>query len=1152
MSDATLLEQDARARERALDPTQSFIVQAPAGSGKTELLTQRYLRLLATVDYPEQVLAITFTRKAAAEMRARIVKSLQLGSSESTPLQAHTRLTWQLARSVLRKDREREWNLVRHPSRLRIQTIDALTSTLARRLPMLAGIGAALEPVDNATPLYQEAAERLLTRLGDDAEVSAQLDVLILHMGNRLERLIELLVDLLARRDQWLHAVMQARSTTDLRRTIERSLQAVVGHHLQALANTLPPEMKADVWALTQYAINNKLAESRLDDALRALFEHCRSATELESTSRGLGGWRAVAQVFLAKDGNLFKRVDARTGFPASEASVRDRMNRLLQMLVDEREFCTRLEEVRRLPDVEYTAGQWQVLEALLKLLPNAVAELQLVFQRQRRADYVESSLRALRALGTPDEPTDLALAFDHRLRHVLVDEFQDTSFTQLDLLERLTAGWTPGDGRTLFCVGDPMQSIYRFRQAEVGLFIELQQHGLKHLPLEQLTLRRNFRSAGEIVEWVNRTFPTVFPQVDAAEEGAVSYSASITSSQISDGQVHVHASIGGSLEDEAGAVVAAVHAALQRDDRGTVAILVSGRSHLGLIAERLSDAGIEHRAVEIEALRDRPVVQDLIALTRSLVHLGDRTAWLSILRAPWCGLTLDDLHRLAGHDEQSTVRELMQRTLDPRQVAEEGRRLSPDGHERLRRVSSVLDAALEQRSRYALRDWVERTWLSLSGPATLRTAQDLEDARAYLRRLEDVETAGDLDDVTRLEDDLAGLCARPRPQQHARVEIMTIHKAKGLEFDTVILPGLERWVRGTDKPLLRWTRVAGIEDGLILAPLTAAGADPDATYQWLELLEQERQRYERARLLYVAVTRAKRDLHLFGKADVKPNAASAEVRVPRKGTMLSMLWAVVRDVFEQTVQAEHVQSSVNVLRVQSVPLKRLPLEWQAPDADASLKVQLSTRLESQTPERPEFDWASETSRLIGTLVHRELDRVTRQQPVREPPRARVMAELRELGIPIDRMEAAADRVLAAIRNTLNDAKGRWLLGMDGRIREAESEIALSGVIAGQIVNRIIDRSFLDERGTRWVVDFKTSAHEGGGLEDFLATEIERYRPQLVRYAQLMQLYRPEEDVRAALYFPLLKEWREVPLAQAPMPAPKKPRANVKQLDLGF
>src|SRR6185295_12283579 len=174
---------DAAARSAALDPRRSFIVQAPAGSGKTELLAQRYLRLLATVEAPEQILAITFTRKAAAEMRQRILLAFA-AAGESAPASPHKRTTWELARAVRDTDLKHSWHLAQHPSRLRIQTIDALNASLARRLPVLAATGAALQPTSDAKPLYEAACRGLIERLGDGSEASANLEALIVHLGN--------------------------------------------------------------------------------------------------------------------------------------------------------------------------------------------------------------------------------------------------------------------------------------------------------------------------------------------------------------------------------------------------------------------------------------------------------------------------------------------------------------------------------------------------------------------------------------------------------------------------------------------------------------------------------------------------------------------------------------------------------------------------------------------------------------------------------------------------------------------------------------------------------------------------------------------------------------------------------------------------------
>jgi hypothetical protein len=122
-----------------------------------------------------------------------------------------------------------------------------------------------------------------------------------------------------------------------------------------------------------------------------------------------------------------------------------------------------------------------------------------------------------------------------------------------------------------------------------------------------------------------------------------------------------------------------------------------------------------------------------------------------------------------------------------------------------------------------------------------------------------------------------------------------------------------------------------------------------------------------------------------------------------------------------------------------------------------------------------------------------------------------------------DLVDAVAD-VLEALTRTVEDGRGRWILSPEHD--QAGSELALTGMADGRLTNVVIDRSFIDEHGTRWVIDFKTSPHEGGRLEDFIGRELERYRGQLQKYAALARGLGPQ-PVRAALYFPLLGVFRE-------------------------
>ncbi|HEX7440215.1 MAG TPA: 3'-5' exonuclease, partial [Caldimonas sp.] len=478
------------------------------------------------------------------------------------------------------------------------------------------------------------------------------------------------------------------------------------------------------------------------------------------------------------------------------------------------------------------------MLEAITELLKRAVGQLKLVFQSRGQVDFTEVSQRALLALEDAEGPTDLALRLDYQVRHLLIDEFQDTSISQFELVARLTAGWTPDDGRTLFVVGDPMQSIYRFREAEVGLFLAARAEGIGNVVLEPLELSANFRSQAGIVDWVNQAFAQVMPEVEDIGSGAVAYTESkAVHPRLEGDAVEIHPLFAGdeasgeaSEAAEVANIVAGIAAASAKHGKGqSTAILVRGRNHLREIVPELKRAGLAFRAIEIDRLDDRPVVQDLLALTRALAHRGDRLAWLAILRAPWCGLALADLHALAGTDfppfspaqatapfekgggersergicaasetsqppgdslpqpiySQSTLWELMH---DPARLAA----LTPDGRARLERVRPVLAAALAARQRSSLRDAVEGTWLALGGPACAGSETDLEDAATYLDHVEAKEEAGAITDFEAFEQGLDKLYALPdMAAGDDAVQIMTVHKAKGLEFDHVIVPGL-------------------------------------------------------------------------------------------------------------------------------------------------------------------------------------------------------------------------------------------------------------------------------------------------------------------------------------------------------------------------
>lgn len=198
----TKIVPDQKVRDLAIRTDQSFIVQAPAGAGKTSLLTQRILNLLTIVDNPEEIVAVTFTRKAAAEMRHRLIQSLHEATSAEPEL-PHEKRSWQLANQVLQRDQAKQWHLLQNSHRLRILTIDSLSSLIANQMPLMSQLGGALAIAQFPQDSYQEAAQAVLSYI-NDKDYGDELTLLLSHLDNQVERLIGLLANMLAKRDQWL------------------------------------------------------------------------------------------------------------------------------------------------------------------------------------------------------------------------------------------------------------------------------------------------------------------------------------------------------------------------------------------------------------------------------------------------------------------------------------------------------------------------------------------------------------------------------------------------------------------------------------------------------------------------------------------------------------------------------------------------------------------------------------------------------------------------------------------------------------------------------------------------------------------------------------------------------------------------------------
>jgi ATP-dependent exoDNAse (exonuclease V) beta subunit len=458
----------------------------------------------------------------------------------------------------------------------------------------------------------------------------------------------------------------------------------------------------------------------------------------------------------------------------------------------------------------------------------------------------------------------------------------------------------------------------------------------------------------------------------------------------------------------------------------------------------------------------------------------------------------------------------------------------------RCRRLRAALEAAFRVRNDTSLARWVERTWLGIGGASCASAAQDLDLAGAAFARLRELEQRG-LPDPADLPAAFAALYADHGAP--SAVEIMTIHKAKGLEFDMVVLPALDRHIPRSRDQLLVWHEFARTgRNGLVMAARPAVGADSDRLFEFLRHQLRDAAELEAERLLYVACTRAKWQLRLtatVGGAENPEDTAEAPATqgamrrswTPRAGSLLAVLWPVVGAEF--AVPEPHARTpSESKPAPRGGPLWRVPRDFTPGLAGATLTSEPSSAPPTVREELPVFDWAGETARRVGTLVHAELQAMDAAVSDEAAIRARHPHFRRWLalhGVPAERLQEAASRVVEALTAVQRDPRGRWILQ---KSREDVREYALSGRVRGagrsqgEVVRVVFDRSFVDEQGIRWVIDYKTSQHSGGGLEEFLDHEVERYRPQLQRYAVLAARLGPE-PVRLGLYFPLMRAWRE-------------------------
>lgn len=1060
---------DQGERERALAPDQSFIVQAPAGSGKTSLLVQRYLHLLAHVKRPEEILAITFTRAAAMEMKQRVLDALQEDNA--------------LIRTIRTQDQINNWQLGRNPHLLKIQTIDSFATELATQIPgEQSAEGMRIE--DKPETLYQRAARDVLGQLFSEESSHIYVGEFLAALDNNADSAERLLTIMLGKRDQWLDV---ARLITSLALQDSSALEDTLDRAIQDLRTVL----------LTPLA-------QKLSHSDHTMIQRLAEATEHEPDIESL------LPMILTQKGTVRKTVDRRQHIAFTDKPLKADTVAWLKDL-DDRNLAGALHACSLLPR---ELDNPSTLIATGVTLALAAAELENLLQNRRCLDFTGMLIRATQGLRDDQGPTDLALYWDYRIKHLLIDEFQDTSRSQYDFFALLTEGWAPNDGNTFFAVGDPMQSIYRFRDADVSIFSRCWEHGFPNVPLEPLQLSANFRSVKPLVDWNNTLFSNLFPKSSLPELGAIRFSPAVAqrdeaTDTAPDRGLHVTAVVLKSFIDEqheAAAIaqhIVELTADLAEDDDTSIGILCRARGHLPVLLQALKRAGIAFTSTDIDSLAEEPIVRDLLSLHRSLLHPSEPLSWFSVLRSPMVGLTLEQLEAFAGSP-------------DIFQIAEQHAQSEPA----LARLTQAYAWAQQRLYELPICEVIEGCWMRLGGADAYPEAS-LSHAQRWFDLLESMaENALDPDALLSKTADLYAQDA-----SHSRVQVMTIHKSKGLEFSHVILPNMGRRPRTQETDLLLWRPT---ENGLLI------GIKQDPVHQWLAFEEKSRNENEIKRLLYVACTRAELSLWLSSATQDERPAGLAKYLPP----------------MDAVGPSEHIEPATTSPHKNTVAVDRqgqlihLPREyrWEHPamtaaagGADTGLKgADTANEAVADTPEAD--DRSNRFNLSLGNLVHLALAQIGDGLRLQKPFEQHLLEGAMQQWLPT--LDAAPDQwpevmttALAHVARALDDPDGSWLLEPH---RHGRFEWPVTTVINSTPKRFVIDRLFVSD-DSWWIVDFKTSAPATGiTTEHFVAEETQRYRGQLVQYKTVLEaLIReqpeylggasiPNLPIKTALYFTAL------------------------------